>query len=67
MAPTSALDRETLSDLVDASAAINGSLELEATLQAIAESAAVVCRAEAGSVLFLDAARRRLIFRAATG
>ncbi len=62
-----ALPQETLSALVEATAAINSSLELEATLQAIAQSAANVMQAEASSVLLLDAARRKLVFMAATG
>ena len=62
-----ALPQETLSALVEATAAINSSLELEATLQAIAQSAANVMQAEASSVLLLDASRRKLVFMAATG
>ncbi len=61
------LPQRTLSALVEASAAINGSLELSATLQAIASRAAQVMGAEASSVLLLDPTRRKLIFRAATG
>ncbi|HOW69424.1 MAG TPA: sigma 54-interacting transcriptional regulator [Phycisphaerae bacterium] len=61
------LPKETLSALVEASAAINGSLDLEETLQAIARNAAAVMQAEASSVLLLDPQRRKLVFRAATG
>jgi len=62
-----ALPKETLSALVEASAAINSTLDLEATLQAIARTAASVMQAEASSVLLLDPHRRKLVFMAATG
>jgi len=61
------LPKETLSALMEASATINGTLDLEATLQAIARAAADVMRAEASSVLLLDPDCRKLIFMAATG
>ncbi len=61
------LPAKTLSALVEASAAINSSLELSKTLQAISRTAAAVMEAEASSVLLLDRERNRLIFTAATG
>ncbi len=48
---------KTLGALVEASAAINSTLELNVVLNQIAESAASVMEAEASSVLMLD--RRR--------
>ncbi len=62
-----ALPRSTLAALIEASAAINSTLELEPTLKTIAERAAAVMDAEASSVLLLDRARRKLVFKAATG
>lgn len=62
-----ALPPETLSSLMEATAAINSTLDLEATLQAVARAAAAVMRAEASSVMLLDPHRRKLIFMAATG
>jgi len=62
-----ALPQETLSSLVEATAAINSTLDLEATLQAVARAAAAVMRAEASSVMLLDPHRRKLVFMAATG
>ncbi|HSW46254.1 MAG TPA: sigma 54-interacting transcriptional regulator [Phycisphaerae bacterium] len=62
-----ALPSETLSALVEATAAINSTLDLEATLQAIARAATRVMRAEASSVLLIDPKRHKLIFMAATG
>jgi Nif-specific regulatory protein len=53
--------------LLDATAAINSSLELTVVLQAIAQSAAAVMRAEASSVLLLDKRRNKLLFQAAVG
>lgn len=61
------LPHKTLSALVDASAAINNSLDLRATLQAIAQAASTVMEAEASSVMLLDTQRRKLVFLAATG
>ncbi|MGB2986453.1 MAG: sigma 54-interacting transcriptional regulator [Phycisphaerae bacterium] len=58
---------ETLSSLVEASAAINSTLELKVVLDQIAHSAATVMRAEASSVLMLDRRRNTLIFAAAVG
>jgi len=56
-----------MSALVDASAAINSALGLDETLAAIARAAASVMRAEAGSVIVLDEARGKQVFRAAVG
>ena len=67
MISTRNLPPETLSALVDASAAINGAQDLEATLSAIARAAAAVMKAEASSVIILDRARGKQIFRAAVG
>ena len=61
------LSAEALSALVDASAAINNSQGLDATLQSIARAAAAVLKAEAASVIVLDAQRRKQIFAAAVG
>ncbi|MHC4445618.1 MAG: sigma-54 interaction domain-containing protein [Planctomycetota bacterium] len=58
---------KALTALVEASAAINASLELPKTLQAIARAAAAVMNAEAASVLLIDPARNKLVFKAATG
>ncbi|OWY71312.1 hypothetical protein B7486_12015 [cyanobacterium TDX16] len=55
------------SALVEASAAINASLNLAEVLQAVAHKAAVVLRSEASSVLLLDKRRNRLVFMAAVG
>jgi Nif-specific regulatory protein len=62
-----ALSPQALSALLDATTAINSSLELNVVLQAIAQSAAAVMRAEAASVLILDSGRNKLIFQAAVG
>ncbi len=67
VAPTTGLSQEAASALLDATAAINSSLELSDVLQAIAQSAAAVMRAEASSVLLLDHSRDKLIFQAAVG
>ena len=56
-----------MSALVEASAAINASLNLTDVLQAIAQKAAVVLRSEASSVMMLDRRRQRLVFAAAVG
>ena len=56
-----------LTALVEASAAINRSLDLGTTLSAIAEMAARVMGAEASSVLILEQARNKLVFKAAYG
>ena len=67
MIKNSPLNPSTLSSLVEASSAINASLDIEPTLQAIARTAASVMGAEASSVLILDPKRDRLTFCAATG
>jgi len=64
---TSSLDTRTLSALVKASAAINGTLELKTVLDAVARSAADVMNAEAASVLLYNARHDKLVFRAAIG
>jgi len=56
-----------VSALVEASAALNASLDMDEVLQAIAQKAAAVLRSEASSVLVLDKRRNRLVFRAAVG
>ena len=61
------LSATELAALIEASALINASLDLPATLQAIAVAAAEVLSAEASSVLLLDKRRRRLVFQAAHG
>ena len=61
------LANPTLSALVAASAAINNSLDLQATLQTVAETAREVMSAEASSVLLYDRTRQKLMFKAATG
>ncbi len=61
------LNPRTISALVEASAAINASLNLSEVLQAIVQKAAVVLRSEASSVLMLDKRRNRLVFMAAVG
>jgi len=58
---------DTTSALIEASRAINSTLDLQATLQAIADRAAAVMRAEASSVLLLEAGGQRLVFMAACG
>ena len=58
---------ETLSALVDASAAINSAQALDATLSAIARAAAAVMKAEASSVIMLDKVRGKQVFCAAVG
>ncbi len=64
---TSGLPPQTLSALLDATAAITSSLDLPVVLQAISQSAAAVMRAEASSVMLLDKRRQKLIFEAAVG
>ena len=65
--PYRGLSPRAASALVEASAAINASLDMDEVLQAIAQKAAVVLRSEASSVLLLDERRNRLVFRAAVG
>jgi Nif-specific regulatory protein len=61
------LDGDTLAALLEASVAINSTLDLEDVLQAIAQSAANVLDAQASSVLLLDRPRNKLVFKAAVG
>jgi Nif-specific regulatory protein len=61
------LSPEALSSLVDASRAINAHQSLEETLMAIARSAAAVMKTEASSVIMLDKAKSKQVFRAAVG
>ncbi len=61
------LPQSTLASLIEASTAINASLDPRSTLQAIARSAATVMNAEASSVLLLDRRRNKLIFTASVG
>ncbi len=61
------IDERTLAVLVEASAAINATLDLDEVLQQIAACAANLLGAEASSVLLVDARRGKLIFRAAVG
>ena len=65
--PDGSVDQRTMAALLEASASISQSLDLQTVLQAIAESAAKVLDAAAGSVLLLDAARGKLVFKAAYG
>ncbi len=67
MVQTSDLAPELLASLVDASAAINSGRTLDETLEAIARAAVSVLRAEASSVIMIDAPRGRQVFRAAVG
>ncbi len=67
MVSTENLPRETLSSLLNASAAINAAQGLDETLQAIARAAAAVMRAEGSSVILLDKARGKQVFLAAVG
>ncbi|MBU0638965.1 MAG: sigma 54-interacting transcriptional regulator [Planctomycetes bacterium] len=62
-----AISEETLASLLEASAAINATLDLPVTLHAIARSAAEVLDAEASSVILLDKPRQKLVFKAAVG
>ena len=64
---TGHLPPESLSALVDASAAINSAQGLDETLAAIARAAASVMRAEASSVIVLDEQRGKQVFAAAVG
>ncbi len=61
------LSPDSIALIVDASAAINSSLDIEAVLAAIARNAALVASAEASSVIIRDPRRNRLVFAAATG
>ena len=66
-ASPSALSAESLRSLAEASGFINSTLDLKTVLDRIAESAAKVMRAQAGSVLLLDKHRSKLVFVSATG
>ncbi len=61
------IEEGALEALLEASTIINGTLELNAVLQAIAQQAARVLNAEASSVIILDKTRNKLVFRAAVG
>ncbi|MFH1418670.1 MAG: sigma 54-interacting transcriptional regulator [Planctomycetota bacterium] len=61
------LSPRAVSALVEASAAINASLNLAEVLQAIAHKAAAVLQSEASSVMLLDSRRTKLVFMAAVG
>jgi Nif-specific regulatory protein len=61
------LDEGALAALLEASVAINSTLDLEDVLQAIARSAADVLDARASSVLLLDRVSNKLVFKAAVG
>jgi Nif-specific regulatory protein len=61
------IDGAKLAALLEAAVAINSTLDLENVLQAIAKSAAEVLGAEASSVMLLDPARNKLVFKAAVG
>ncbi|MCB9858495.1 MAG: sigma 54-interacting transcriptional regulator [Phycisphaerales bacterium] len=61
------LPPRTVTALVEATSAINASLNLDDVLQAIARTSAAVLRSEASSVLMLDKRRNKLVFRAAVG
>jgi Nif-specific regulatory protein len=67
MLPSRTLPQSTLAALIEASTAINSTLDLQESLQAIARSAATVMNAEASSVLLLDKRRNKLVFRASVG
>jgi len=64
---TQDLPAQCLASLVEASTAINSAQGLDQTLSAIARAAAMVLAAEASSVIMLDKARNKQVFRAATG
>jgi Nif-specific regulatory protein len=61
------LDVDTNGALLEASRAINSSLDLHSTLQSVAREAAQVMGAEAASVLVLDPRRNKLVFKAVFG
>ncbi|MFQ5806350.1 MAG: sigma 54-interacting transcriptional regulator [Phycisphaerae bacterium] len=64
---TGSIDSGTLAALLEASVAINSTLDLESVLRGIAESAAEVLDAQASSVMLLDRPRRKLVFKATVG
>ena len=59
--------REALREFASVLAAINSSLESERVLDAIAQAAARLMNAEAGSVLTLNKRRDKFVFAAASG
>jgi Nif-specific regulatory protein len=61
------IDEGALEALLEASTVINGTLDLNGVLQAIAQKACDVLHAEASSVILLDKTRSKLVFRAAVG
>jgi len=58
---------DALAALLEASVAINSTLDLQSVLQAIAQSSAAVLDAQASSVMLLDRPRNKLVFKAAVG
>ena len=58
---------EALGALLEASAAVNGSLELTDVFNQVARSAAAVVRGDAASVMLLDRQQNKLVFRGACG
>ncbi len=65
--PPRELPHDTLSALLQASSAINSSLDLDQTLQTVARMASEVIGAEGSCVLLLDRQRHKLVFKAVTG
>src|SRR5262249_3914007 len=65
--PKLAIDEATLSALLEASAIMNSSLDLQSVLQSMAQLSAEGTGAEASSVLVLDRTRQKLVFKAAVG
>ena len=61
------LSRESLTLLAESSAVLNSTLDIKTVLDNIADRAARVMRAEAGSVLIYDKPRTKLVFVSATG
>ncbi len=61
------LESKASGALLEATKVINRSLNLRETLQAVAQQAAGVMRAEAASVLLMDDRRQKLVFKAAFG
>lgn len=64
---TGSIDGATLAALLEASVAINSSLDLDNALKAIARSAADVLDSHASSVLLFDPLRNKLVFKATIG
>ncbi|NLX13506.1 MAG: sigma 54-interacting transcriptional regulator [Phycisphaerales bacterium] len=65
--PPREIPHDTLSALLQASSAINSSLDLNQTLQTVALRAVEVIGAEGSCVLLLDRQRHKLVFKAVTG